>query len=91
MQVIREDGSKLEFTTLIEDKNNATIFRHFKGHKYRIITIAKDCDNLKDLIIYQNISNELDCWAREKDEFFSLLDKSKYPNINQKYRFEIVD
>jgi len=43
----------IKFTTIMEDSENASIFRHFKGKEYKIIGIAKDSETLKDLVIYQ--------------------------------------
>ena len=64
------------------------LYRHFKGHVYEVIAIAKDSENLKDKVIYKNIdTNEL--WVRDKEEFLSFVDKKKYPNVEQKYRFEL--
>jgi hypothetical protein len=66
------------------------VYHHFKGGIYRILALAKDCNNpSKTYVIYQNISNG-DTWSREYDEFASKVDKSKYPNVNQEYRFELV-
>ena len=30
-------------------------------------------------------------WIRDYDMFNSLVDKEKYPEVTQKYRFELVD
>ena len=65
------------------------IYRHFKGHIYRIVGIAKDSETLDEKVIYENMdTNEL--WIRDKVEFLSLVDKAKYPNVEQKYRFELL-
>ena len=66
------------------------LYKHFKGHIYKVIGIAKDSDNLKEKVVYQNIeTNEL--WLRDEEEFLSLVDKEKYPDIKQKYRFELIE
>lgn len=62
-------------------------YRHFKGNIYRIIAIAKHSETLEDLVIY---AHEDKVWARPYDMFNSLVDKEKYPNVDQKYRFEEV-
>ena len=78
----------INFITILEDKDNATTIRHFKNKDYKIITIAKDSDTLEDIVIYQSVKNEKECWTREINEFFSKVDKEKYPDVKQEYRFE---
>ncbi|MCI8460400.1 MAG: DUF1653 domain-containing protein [Bacilli bacterium] len=90
MKILRENNEELEFTTIFEDSNNASIFKHFKGNLYKVVTIAKDCEDLKEMVVYQGQYDDKPCWIREKDDFFGLLDKEKYPNIEQKYRFEKI-
>lgn len=82
---------KIEFTTILEDEKNASIFRHFKGNEYKILCIAKDCDNLSDLVIYQGTYGDNSIFSRKLDEFFSEMDKEKYPNSECDYRFELIN
>lgn len=65
------------------------IYKHFKGHIYKVLFIARDADNLSEKVIYQNIYDENDIWIRDKNEFLSKVDKSKYPNVEQEFRFEL--
>ena len=72
------------------------IYKHFKGHIYKVITIGYDSENYDEenpdnsrLVVYQNIDNN-EVWVRPYDMFSSLVDKEKYPDINQEYRFEEI-
>lgn len=65
------------------------IYKHFKGHVYKVINIAIDSETLKKVVVYQNVDND-EVWVRNYDMFNSLVDKKKYPNVEQKYRFEEV-
>ncbi len=85
------NNTKQEFISLLEDSNNATSFKHFKGNIYKIVTIAKDADTLEDVVIYQGCYGDKPVWSRKVEEFFSLVDKEKYPEVKQKYRFEKVE
>lgn len=91
MEIIRPDGKKEKIITIFEDKDKATLFRHFKGHIYKIVTVAKDSETLKDVVIYEGQYDNHPCWVREKEEFFSLVDKNKYPKEKQTYRLEIIN
>lgn len=65
-------------------------YKHFKGHIYKVINIALDSEDLSKKVVYENI-NDGKVWVRDYDMFNSLVDKEKYPDVDQKYRFECVD
>ncbi|MCC8074104.1 MAG: DUF1653 domain-containing protein [Clostridiales bacterium] len=44
------------------------IYRHFKGNVYRVTAIAKDCENLQDIVVYENIEKG-DTWVRPLSNF----------------------
>lgn len=69
--------------------NNKSLYKHFKGHTYRIITTAKDCEDLSLKVVYQNIETS-EVWVRDYEEFLSEVDHNKYPDVQQKYRFEEI-
>ena len=63
-------------------------YKHFKGKIVEIICVAKDSETLNDMVVYKEEDGT--CWVRDYQMFNSLVDKKKYPNVNQKYRFEKV-
>ncbi len=65
-------------------------FRHFKGKIVEVIEIGKDSETLEDLIIYKHIDDDV-IWVRPKEMFASKVDKIKYPNVKQEYRFEKIN
>ena len=66
------------------------IYKHFKGHVVSVIAIAKHTETEESLVIYKHLGTN-DIWARPYNMFNSLVEKEKYPNVNQEYRFEEVD
>lgn len=65
------------------------IYKHFKGDYYLVCDIAIDSETNKKLVIYRSLYGDGLLYARDYDMFISLVDKEKYPNVKQEYRFEL--
>ena len=64
-------------------------YRHFKGIIVEVLEVAKHSETEEILIIYRHLdTNEV--WARPISMFNSLVDKEKYPDSMQVYRFELI-
>ena len=64
------------------------IVRHFKGNLYQILYFAKDSETQRDVVVYRALYGEGGVWVRPMEMFFSPVDREKYPNAEQEYRFE---
>ena len=75
------------------------VVQHFKRENvnletaeylYRILAFAQHTENGEKLVIYQALYPPYKTCARPYDMFCSEVDRKKYPDAKQKYRFEVV-
>lgn len=66
------------------------IYQHFKGEKYKVLVIAQHTETKEKYVVYQALYGDYGYYVRPYEMFASLVDKTKYPDVKQKYRFELI-
>ena len=65
-------------------------YKHFKGNLYKVLNIGYDSETMNKVVIYEALYDEHKIWVRPYESFVSKVDKNKYPNVTQEYRFELI-
>lgn len=66
------------------------IYRHFKGNLYRVLTIATHSETREKMVVYQALYGSYENYVRNLEMFMSKVDREKYPDADQEYRFQLI-
>lgn len=80
---------------------NGEIFKHFKNNYYHIICVGHHSETEERMVVYERISKDnylkdgsvipvMEPCIRPLEMFMSEVDHQKYPDVEQKYRFERI-
>ena len=66
------------------------VYKHFKNNYYILEDVAENSETGEMYAVYRQLYGDNKLYIRPLDMFLSKVDKKKYPNVKQEYRFEYV-
>lgn len=66
------------------------MYRHFKGNIYQIRCLATHSETRELMVVYQAMYDTFQIYVRPLSMFMEEVDHVKYPDVRQKYRFELL-
>lgn len=66
------------------------MYRHFKGKQYQIRCLAKHSETEELMVVYQQMYEPFETYVRPLSMFMEEVDREKYPDARQKYRFALL-
>ncbi len=65
------------------------VYKHFKGDYYLVEDVATHSETKEKYVVYRALYGTNELYIRPMEMFLSKVDKAKYPDVKQEYRFEL--
>lgn len=66
-------------------------YRHFKGGEYEIVSLAVGTEDGDSQVVYRALYEPYTVYVRPLEMFMGPVDKEKYPEVEQAFRFVKIE
>ena len=89
MEPIRREAQLLRPGTVVSHfKRDAQAWPDPFQYLYQIVGLALHSETREELVVYRALYGDKGLFCRPKEMFLSPVDREKYPDARQEYRFE---
>lgn len=88
---VPDDGGRIGVGDIVKHFKRAWVSEETSEYLYKVLAFAQHTETGERLVIYQALYAPFKVCARPHEMFMSEVDREKYPDIKQKYRFEKVE
>lgn len=67
------------------------VYRHFKGDYYLLEDVATHSETGEQYAVYRKLYGDGSLWVRPLEMFLGEVDRRKYPQASQRFRFQLMD
>lgn len=67
------------------------VYRHFKGDFYLVEDVAHHSETGEEYVVYRKLYGDGSLWVRPLSLFLDPVDREKYPDAGQTWRFELQE
>lgn len=67
------------------------VYQHFKGKLYLVLDLAQHSETGEQYVVYKALYGNCKTYIRPYNMFASKIDREKYPDVKQTFRFQLVE
>lgn len=76
---------------IVRNFKRETVADGSQRYLYRIVAFARHTETDEELVVYEALYPPFGIWCRPRAMFEGKVDREKYPEIRQRWRFEKVE